>query len=150
MDETVKQATVYRSLRKFFIDNLYTDLGIEVSFDRNLSIPYMHNKDLTEWVSIQLDELYISQLTEQDLRIYCCTRQDPEGFNRVQLVDNVNSLLINDDGNKKIIHLYADDFTTVVGSLLPFNIRTPQQNIPLADETVFTLIRITLKWAAKV
>lgn len=148
MDNTAQYSTIYRSVRKHLIDNLHTAKSIAVSFDRNIMIPYIYDKDLTRWVSVLLKDGYPDQLFEQDLEIYCCSRKDPEGINRASLIDSVFDVFIDNDGNKLSIPLYESDFETIVGYALP-NMRVAQNNIPLEDETTYTLLRVILRWAAK-
>ncbi|MFW6121412.1 MAG: hypothetical protein ACOC80_11015 [Petrotogales bacterium] len=148
MDETVKYSTIYRSVRKHLIDNLYDTEGIDISFDRKIELPYLHNKDLTRWVSVLLKDSVIDQMFEQNVEIYCCTRKDPEGIDRADLVDSVLGVFISDNGNKYTVPLYESDFETIVGYATPFP-RVAQNNIPLEDETMYTLIRVVLQWAAK-
>ncbi len=104
VDATARRANIKDSIKKFFIDNLYTTEGIHLGFDTTLATPKVQGKSISRWVVIQL-----GVLDRQDgsllIHVHCCTRKDNEGFKLAQLTDTVMDYLtdsIADDSCRRV------------------------------------------------
>lgn len=89
LDSTAKESNIIDSIKKHFTDSLETTEGLHITFDKYLSTPNIQGKSVDRWVSINVLNMELSELSSLDLEIFCCTRADSEGFKRAQLRDKV-------------------------------------------------------------
>jgi|GEM_PF-1166121 len=97
LDSTAKEANIRDSIKKFFVDSLYSTEGVQLTFDRYLATPNIQGHGVDRWVSINFGDLQMSELSTHTLNIYCCTRSDGEGFKLAQLRDKVYKYLVDGD-----------------------------------------------------
>jgi len=120
LDPTAREANFRDSIKKYFIDNLSAPL----TFDKALSSPDIQGKAVHKWVTVIFDTIQIGTMSEIFIRIFCCTRQDNEGFKLAQLRDTVIGYLVNDgsvgDGQVRIpfYRSHAVVAWSLLGSLL--------------------------------
>jgi hypothetical protein len=154
LDPTARESNVRDSIKKFFVDNINRIEGIDLSFDTDLSTPQIQsNITIDKWVVVQFSGFYFDNLSEYDLSVFCCTRNDPEGFKLSQLRDKVMGYLTDgskDDGLRRIpfYRSYANQAWDLLGALLVFVERETGSMIA-PDGTKFKMIPVTLKWGAK-
>ncbi len=150
LDPTARLANVKDSLKKYFIDNLYTDAGISVSFDKGLSVPDLQGTAVTRWVVIMTGAIELGNFSTLNLPIYCCTRKDPEGFRLAQLRDKLIELLTDPTDIKRITlyRSYENKPWEEIGKFLVTQLlETPDFDGP--DETKYRMITVVLRWATK-
>ena len=80
LDPTSREANFRDSLKKYFVDNLETTEGINLTFDKALSAPNIQGKLVHTWVTVLFDGIQIGTMSEIGVRLFCCTRGDNEGF----------------------------------------------------------------------
>ncbi len=105
LDPTARESNIIDSLKRFFVDNLYTAEGIEVTFDVSLSVPTLQGTEVDRWYAIGWGSLALETLSSFPVNIFCCTRRDTEGFKLAQLRDTAYGYLIDvdqTDGMKRI------------------------------------------------
>jgi hypothetical protein len=152
---TAREANVTDSIKKYFIDNLETIEGLAVTFDKALSQPKLVGRFNDRWVSISMGPIVFDTLSISHIDIYCCTREDNEGFKLAQLRDIVEGYLTNDgspgDG-KKIIPFYqshhTDPWTLLGGMVVGDVISSGRMEAP--DETKYRILSTRLLFASKV
>jgi hypothetical protein len=93
-------------------------------------------------------------MSDFDLIIYVCTRQDSEGFKLAQLRDTVVGLLSDTtqtDGMKRIpfYKSYAQQAWELIGALLVTDI-TESPQYEADDETKYKMLTVNLRWSAKI
>lgn len=147
---TLSESCLKYSIKRYFVDNLYTAENIELDFD----VKYVDPKDIsptnTKWVSIKFGAIEGGTLSRSHIIVYVCTRKDNEGVDLSNLRDIVMDKIIDEnqtDGIKRIP--YYDSTPTQIGAMLP--ILTLEQEEPgvLDDGTKFKWMRIDLHWGAK-
>jgi hypothetical protein len=144
LDETVKAANVGRSIKKYMIDNLSGITDCVLSFDGGFMPPSAQIPKVKKWVSINGLGIRIDNVSDQDVRIICCTREDKDGENLAALRDEVAAYF--QQGTS--ISLYRIDTWAVVGHMVIY--KSPESGPQVAvDGTKFWVIPITLKWGAK-
>lgn len=155
LDPTARSSNVKDSIKKYFVDNIARIAGKKLTFDKALSVPKIQgNAPVNEWVSVRMDNLTRDTLSEQIISIYCCMRQDPEGFKLCQLVDTVVGYLTDTtmtDGMARIpfYRSYENQEWTLLGAMLVYSIaESPEQEAD--DETKFKVLTVRLKFASKV
>ena len=154
LDPTARKANVKDSLKKFFIDTVKTGEGIAVTFDKGLGIPKIQGTEAERWVSVNLGPIDPKHLSRLDLRVFCCTRRDAEGFKLAQLRDTIMGHLTDitiTDGMKRI-PFYRSSATQaweLLGAFVVQNIEEAGEG-EAEDETKFVLLVATLRWASKV
>ena len=155
LDATARLANVKDSLKKFFVDNLHTTEGLYLTFDKGLSTPNIQGTAINQWVSINFGTIDMGTLSSMLLNIYCCTRQDSEGFRLAQLRDKVMGYLSDTtqtDGMKRI-PLYrsraSGAWTQIGGGFVVQDVIESGQ-IDAPDETKYRILTPQLRWAAKI
>jgi len=154
LDPTAREANFRDSIKKYFVDNLETSSNIPLTFDKALSSPDIQGKAAHKWVTVLFDNIQLGTMSEIFLRLFCCTRQDNEGFKLAQLRDAVMGYLVNDgsvgDGQVRIpfYRSYANQAWTLLGSLLVIDIFESAQ-LEAPDETKYKILTVRLKTASK-
>ena len=154
LDPTAREANFRDSVKKYFVDNLETTENISLTFDKALSSPDIQGKAVHKWVTVLFDNIQLGTMSEISLRIFCCTRQDNEGFKLAQLRDTVMGYLTNDgsvgDGQVRIpfYRSYANQAWVLLGSLLVIDVFESAQ-LEAPDETKYKILTIRLKTASK-
>ena len=149
---TASLANVYDSIKKFFIDNLYTIESISTMFDRSLSDPATVDLALQQWVVVNIGEYIPGNISQISLDVYCCTREDIEGYNLARLRDTVCGYLTDSaalDGKRRF-KLYqshpTDSWIELGGMILFFDMESKIFSAP--DETKYKALGCTLKWGS--
>lgn len=154
LDETAKLSNIVRSVKKYFVDSLYTVESIQLDFDKSYQDVYAALGDLVnQWVIIAFDFSNMDTLASFDLTFFLYSRKDPEAVNLFVLRDKVMAYLIDTtqtDGLARIT-LYDAAWTTVGAAVivLPAG-RHESNNFVAEDGTKFRYISATLHWGAKV
>jgi hypothetical protein len=155
LDPTAREANVRDSVKKYFVDNLYRGESIELTFDTALDTPKIQNPNspIDKWVSINFGSFDFDNMSEYDLRIFCCARNDPEGFKLAQLRDKVMGYLTDNTKNDGMARIpfyksYADRAWELLGGLLLF-VETESGQMTAPDGTKYKMIPVTMRWGAK-
>ena len=153
LDPTSRESNLRDSIIKFFVDNIYTTEGIEVSFDKGLARPKIQGQpiEVEKWVIINFGAMEMSALSSHQIQVFCCSRRDNEGFKLAQLRDKVMGYLTDStqtDGFRRI-NLYQSQTWTKVGGILITDIIESQQ-FESEDETKYKILSCSLRWASKI
>ncbi|MEN6445563.1 MAG: hypothetical protein ABFC98_05905 [Candidatus Cloacimonas sp.] len=154
LDPSARKANVKDSIKKFFVDSLKRNENIPITFDRSLVSPKIQGREVDRWVSIMLGNIDLDYMSSIDLRIFCCTKMDNEGFRLAQLRDTVLGYLTDttaSDGMKRITFYksHPSEAWTVLGAFLVQEIREVGEDTT-DDETKFCLLSARLRWESKV
>lgn len=150
LDSTAREANIWDSIKKYFIDNL----SYSLTFDKALSAPNLRGKLVDRWVSFSLGEIEMGYLTSIMLDIYCCTRQDNEYHKLTQVRDTVYDLLIDTTKTDTMRRIpfylsHATQAWTLIGTLLVDEV-TESARMNADDETKFKILHVRLRTASKV
>ena len=153
LDATAREANLRDSIKKYFIDNLFTKEKIPILFDAFLTSPKIQGKTVNRWIGICIGDKQPDLISSCMLEVYCCTRQDPENFRLSQLRDTVLNYLTpdTDDETYKRIPFYrsvADGNWTLIGSLLVNDIFDGMDMVA-EDQTKFKIMYVQLRYVAK-
>lgn len=154
LDPTARLANVKDSLKKFFIDNLQKANSVPVTFDKGLRSPVLQGTSVDRWVSVVIGDVSPYNVSELELVLFCCTRQDNEGFKLAQLRDLVLGYLVDTDqtdGMKRIpfYRSHKTEAWTLIGSLLVTS-TMELKDFHTEDETKIRQINSMIKWGAKI
>jgi len=138
MDETLKEANLKRSVKKFFWDTFYTGESIQVYFDR-LNLP-PENGSINQWISVRMKDLIVDQVSSVDLLVHLFTKRDWEGDQLAALRDTVFNCL---QGG---IEFYDADWTQLGGLKVYHDHETETMNLP--DGIKMKTLTLNLKWGA--
>lgn len=153
IDSTIRESNIRDSIKKYFVDNLYTTEGIELLFDKLLSTPKVQGNEIDKWYAVMIGSIDLGTLSEVSIDIFCCTRKDSEGFKLAQLRDKVMNYLIDTtqtDGMARIT-LYKSSATeawTDIGTML-VQIDSESAQMEAEDNTKFKTITARLRWGSK-
>jgi hypothetical protein len=106
LDATALLINVKKSVRKYFLDNLYTTAGYEVTFDMGFTPPKVQGLEKDNWYSINFIGNNNESKAEQAIDIVIASRIDPEGDVVMGMRDTLFAYLIGDGGGQRSITLY--------------------------------------------
>ena len=154
LDRTAREANVRDSVKKYFVDNIYTGEGIQVTFDKGLSTPKLQGTPVLEWISVHFMSMDMSELSTLILDVYCCTRQDSEGFRLAQLRDKVMGYLSDTTKSDSMarIDFYrsrADGNWTLLGAMVVQDV-IESNSMVAQDETKYKILTCRLRWSSKI
>ena len=154
LDPTARETNVRDSIKKFFVDNMSPQYHI--MFDKGLSKPSVQGtpSEVDRWISVNFGQMDRGTLSEHQLRVYCCTRKDNEGFRLAQLSDAVMGYLSDTTathGMKQIplYRSYQDQAWSLIGGLLVQDVIESEQFVA-DDETKYKILNVRLRWSSKV
>ena len=154
LDETAKLSNIMRSIKKYFVDSLYTAESIQLDFDKSYQDVYAALPDrVDQWVIIAFDRSDMSTLAKLGITFYMYSRKDPEAVNLFVLRDKVMAYLIDTtqtDGLARM-SLYDAAWAQIGAAVivLPAG-RHESDNFVAEDGTKFRYISASLCWGAKV
>ncbi len=155
LDDTAKESNIRDSVKKFWVDSLYTALGVQITFDKYLSTPNVQGHAVDKWVSINFGDLSLSEMSIHDLQIICCTRSDGEGFKLAQLRDKVYSLLTDNtqtDGMARFPFYRSratGAWTQLAGGFIVQEVMESRQ-FEADDGTKYKVLTVRLRFSSKV
>ena len=149
LDPSARKANVKDSIKDYLLDNIETISGITVSFDSKLSTPNLKDKSVDRWVSVLLGEMDRKEGV-QFVDLYCCTRNDNEGFKLAQLTDTVLGYLTDTSMSDSMarVPLYRSSATeawTQIGTMVVL-IDGESPEMEAEDETNFCVIHCRFRW----
>jgi len=154
LDPTARLSNAIDSIKKYFVDNVERASGIPITFDITLSSPKVQGVEVDKWVVLQIGPADPGSLYALDLRIYCCSVRDAEGFKRAQVRDTVMGYLIDTDQTDGLarIPLYRSYPSPtpweLIGGMVVTNIFEGGDSVA-ENETKYRMITCRLKWGAK-
>ena len=151
LDSTLSEASFRRSIKKYFVDNLYTAQGVYVSFSTIFQKPeHADGTPINSWISFHFDGLN----TENSVSIgrvssYLFSREDTDGEDLASLRDKLIDLLVdlNQVDGMARIPLY-DDVWNVVGYMMPTVGRESMEERG-KDKTLYKFVNIYFRFGAK-
>lgn len=153
LDETAKLSNIVRSIKKYFVDSLFTTESIQLDFDKSYQDVYAALPGrVDQWVIIALNPSAMDSLAVFDFTIFMYSRKDPEAVDLFVLRDTVMSYLIDTtqtDGLARV-NLYDAAWGLIGASviILPAG-RHESDNYVAKDGTKFRYIQASLCWGAK-
>jgi hypothetical protein len=151
--ETTKLSNITNSLKKYFVDSLYTAESIQLDFDKSYQDVYAALPDrVDQWIIIAFDRADMDTLASLGFTVYLYSRRDPEAVNLFLLRDKVMAYLIDitqTDGMARI-NLFNAAWGIVGAAVivLPAG-RQESDNYVAKDGTKFRYITAALRWGAK-
>lgn len=150
IEPTVSAVNVEGSLKRYFVDELETGLGHNLTFDISLLDPDLQDATITSWFVINFGSSVKEGFSNQVVEIYCCTRKDPEGYKLSELTDDVYEKLIDTskvDGKRRITFYSVMDWTAI-GSLVVERINDSGK-INAPDGTKYRMLTCQIIWVAR-
>jgi hypothetical protein len=153
LDETAKLSNIMRSIKKYFVDSLYTAESIQLDFDKSYQDVYAALPErVDQWIIIALNPSNMDSLAELAFTIFMYSRKDPEAVNLFILRDRVMGYLIDTAQTDGLARMTLYDVTwTQIGAaviVLPAG-RHESDNYVAEDGTKFRYISASLRWGAK-
>lgn len=151
MDDMAKDAVYRESIRKFFVDAL----GNTVFFDKTLIDSSKFETPPPRWFIVDAGGLDVMDgRMEPSLRIFCCTRQDPERIELSRMVDTVRTAMRDDDmpdGCRRIPmvswNAVAEQYDTV-GAMLAEKHPRDSGDMSAPDYSNYRILTYRLVWVA--
>lgn len=154
LDSTARRANILDSIKSWAVADIEKP-GRPVTFEKWLTTPSIADGAAKKWVAFVLGPIDPGTLAEIMLDIYCCTRNDPEGFIVSQVADNVMEQLSDTtitDGMKRIpfyksAKLKAD--WVLLGALVVQDVKM-SGSLEADDGTKFIILSCRLRTAMKI
>lgn len=139
MDATLKETNIWRSVKKFWLDELPE---IKIFFDNIVVTPTF--PDVDNWIVIKVEGLTPEQVSYAFMTIFMFSRKDAEGDDLVALRDEVINALF-----PGFINLYdtSESPWTKIGGILVQDI-TQSRTVPSPGSSRMRYIESTLRWGA--
>lgn len=151
IDPTLSEQCFRRSVKKYFVDNLYTIDGIYLGFETEFQEPEeTDGTPITEWINFHFDGLSPdSTLGHGRVAAYLFTRGDTDGSKLSILRDKLMEYLLDldmPDGIRRV-PLYDLAWQNIGGMLVSTG-REPKEERG-ADKTLYKFINIYFRYATK-
>ena len=153
LDPTALEANVRDSLKRYFVENIATTEGIPITFDRGLAPPTSQGIEADKWVAVMIGLLERDTLSYLLVDVFCCTRQDNEGFALARICDTVMGYLTDPDIPPKRIPFYQsypDKDWELIGALCVTGIKETTVSPPLADDTKSRQLSMVIRFASRI
>jgi hypothetical protein len=152
LDPTASEATIFKSIRHYFVTAIETAQELPVAFDSGIDLPDLQDVTLDRWVSITIGQASVSGMSAMALMIYCCSRKDIDGEILATVRDTVFETLIDPaqpDGRRRIpIQTLSGTTWTATGSALLVDDIREGERLLGKDGTKFKLLTVRLRWGA--
>jgi len=150
LDPTLSESCFKNSIKKFFVDNIFTAEGIDINFDVQYVQPEDTGIEASKWISIKFGKIIGGTLSSAHIIVYLFSREDTEGVDLSILRDTIMDKIIdlNATDGKVRIPLY-DLSWNEVGGMIPFLTLESDEPGVTKDDTKFKWMRIDLKWGSK-
>ena len=150
IDKTLSEATIRRSIRKFFVDNLHND-DHPVSFEVDFKEPVTSTGDqANRWINIHFGSpRYTGNSARYRFDIYLLIRGDNDGQGMAELRDEVVELLVDydkSDGDRRL-PLYDANFTQVSSAIMRLELES--DDLVAEDFTIYRFLSVELHYAIK-
>jgi len=157
LDATARKANIMDSIKKYFVDSIQTESGIDITFDKRLSTPPItQGHAVTRWVTCKIGPIVSDNLSTVFVKLYCCTRSDSEGFRLAQLRDTVVGYLTDTtqtDTMRRIVFYRSmppgGGAWTAIGSFV-IDEWTESEDLEAPDSTKYITITCRLRFGSKV
>lgn len=149
LDPTTRESNFRDSIKKFFIDNLKTIEGIDVTFDISLSSPKIQGQphQVKKWISVNFGDIDTEEaVSEGEIIVIPCTRGDAEGYQLTHLRDRVMGYLTN-PGTITLYRSYPAPWVEIGGMKVFVGVES--QQMEAEDSTKFKRIPVLLKWGSR-
>jgi len=151
LDATAREANIWDSIKKFFLDNL---TAYPVSFDKSLSAPETAGKATDRWYSVTMGSAQLTDMSSIILDVFVCSQQDNEWHKNAQMKDTVMEVLTDPDQTDTMRRIpfyqsHPTDPWTLLGAILVTEI-IESPRMEAVDETKYKILHCTLRTASKV
>lgn len=149
LDQTLSEANFRRSVKKFFVDNLYTVDGVYLDFNRIYQTPKNNaGDDLDEWVRFHFNGVSTQHtISTGRVAAYLFTRRDPEGSNLALLRDKLQNYLVDltmPDGLRRV-PLYNDSWVIIGGMIVTTGNESTEEFAQ--DGSMYKFVNLYFKYA---
>lgn len=150
LDPTLSEACLKNSIKKFFVDNIFTAEGIDIDFDVQYVMPEDVSGEVNKWISIKFGAIEGGTLSRSHIIVNLFTREDTEGVDLAILRDIVLEKItdLNTTDGRVRITLYDLNWN-IIGGIIPSLILESDEAGVLKDGTKWKWLRIDLAWGSR-
>lgn len=146
---TLSEEFYKNSIKKYFVDSLYTAEGVFISFEKLTMDPTDAVPDsITEWIVFKFKgNAYKSPVSQRKIDAYLFSRGDAEGHALSTLRDKLVSSLVDltmPDGIQRV-PLYDETWAIISGMLL--TVGTESEEEIATDDTLYKVVPINIIYA---
>lgn len=150
IDPTHSEQCFRNSIKKFFIDNLYTIDGIFIDFDKTYSIPKKNGDEVDRWIIFHFDGIhYHNNVATGRIGAYMFSRRDDDGMDLSALRDTLYDYMLDDTmpDMKKRVTLY-DLAWAVIGGM-PVTVGDESEQMTADDDTKYKYMNLYFRYGVK-
>lgn len=150
IDPTHSEECFRKSIKKFFVDNLYTIKGIYIDFDKTYNVPSVAGVPVNKWIIFHFDGIhYRGNVATGRVGAYMFTRRDSEGTELSKLRDILYDYMIdyNMPDLKTRVPLYDLTLTQVGG--MPVTVGDESEQMLGADDTKYKYMNLYFRFGVK-
>ncbi len=151
LDPTLQEVLFRRSVKKFLVDELYTEEGIYIGFESAFKeLKDSGGNQLTSWINFHFDGLsFRGNSAKGRVSAYLFSRQDSDGTIlatvRDALVDKLIDLSMS-DGLKRV-PLYDSEWVVVGGMIVTTGMESKEE--VGVDDTLYKFVNIYFQYTTK-
>lgn len=150
LDPTLSEACLKNSIKKFFVDNIFTAEGIDIDFDVQYVMPEDVGGEVDKWISIKFGAIEGGTLSRSHIIVNLFTREDTEGTDLAILRDTVLEKITDLNATDGRVRITLYDLTwNPIGGIIPSLTLESDEAGVLKDGTKWKWLRIDLKWGAR-
>ena len=149
LDPTLQEANFRRSVKKYFVDTLYTTKGIYISFGATYKEPdESDGTAIDKWINFHFDGVPIKgTLSRGRVAAFMFSRRDTDGTELAALKDELMDQLIDltmPDGIRRV-PLYDADWNVIGGMMVSTGADSKEERG--GDDTLYRFINIYFNFA---
>lgn len=150
LDVTLSEECFKNSIKKFFVDSLYTTQGIYIEFDTEYKIPKKEGVEVDQWIVFHFDGLhYKGSVAEGRVAAYLFSRRDEEGSDLGVLRDKLLDLLIDEDATDGRARVGLFDTSWVKQTSMVVDIGDESKQETAKDQTKYRYANLYFKYGCK-
>lgn len=160
IDPTVQEYNYKYSVIEHFYSNRdlikFDGQQVPVEFDKDITtVPLLaDNTEAKTWITVRFGPMTFASVSEAELTVFCCTREDPEGRRLSQLKDKMLGLFFDPSQPTGRVLVPFYDFSdpqnwSVVSNLVPY-INFQTEEIIADDHTKYRNVVLMFRWGARI
>lgn len=150
IDPTHSEECFRNSIKKFFVDRIYTIDGIYIDFDKTYSIPTVNGDEVKKWIIFHFDGIHYEGIVATGrIGAYMFTREDDEGFELSKLRDVLFDYMFDDTmpDMKARIPLYNTSWAQIGGMVVTVGNESEQDTGD--DDTKYKYMNLYFRYGVK-
>jgi hypothetical protein len=150
IDPSLSETCLKNSIKKFFVDNIFTAESIDIDFDVQYVLPKLADIKVDKWISVKFGSINGGTLSKSHVILHLFTRKDTEGIDLSAMRDIIVGKLFDETATDGVVRIpFYDLLWNQVGGIMTRISSEAEEPMVLEDDTKYKWIRVELSWGAK-